>query len=159
RPHRRRAPRRRRRRRRRGCAASAPTAVPCGSRHRGDSARRRGRGRAPRPARPPDPGLRRARAPRDRRPHGSEPRAPGQTIRVRDAELQALAQELGLDAVGAAPAVPYAETERHIRERRARGLFADMRFTMARPEESCHPETLLPGARTVVSAALCYWLP
>ena len=34
-----------------------------------------------------------------------------------------------------------------------------MRFTMARPEESCHPETLLPGARTVVSAALCYWLP
>src|SRR5690348_14239984 len=34
-----------------------------------------------------------------------------------------------------------------------------MRFTMARPEESCHPEILLPGARTVVSAALCYWLP
>jgi epoxyqueuosine reductase len=74
-------------------------------------------------------------------------------------ELEALARELGLDAVGAATAEPYAETERHIRERRARGLFADMRFTMARPEESCHPETLLPGARTVVSAALCYWLP
>ena len=75
------------------------------------------------------------------------------------AELDDLARDLGLDAVGAAPAEPYAETERHIRERRARGLFADMRFTMARPEESCHPETLLPGARTVVSAALCYWLP
>ena len=75
------------------------------------------------------------------------------------AELDALAEELGLDAIGVAPAEPYAETERHIRERRARGLFADMRFTMARPEESCHPETLLPGARTVVSAALCYWLP
>ncbi len=74
-------------------------------------------------------------------------------------ELEAVAQELGLDAIGAAPAGPYADTERHIRERRARGLFADMRFTMARPEESCHPETLLPGARTVVSAALCYWLP
>jgi epoxyqueuosine reductase len=78
---------------------------------------------------------------------------------VTAAELQTLAEELGLDAVGAAPAEPYAETERHIRERRARGLFADMRFTMARPEESCHPETLLPGARTVISAALCYWLP
>jgi epoxyqueuosine reductase len=78
---------------------------------------------------------------------------------VREAELQALAAELGLDAIGAAPAEPYAGTERHIRERRARGLFADMRFTMARPEQSCHPETLLPGARTVVSAALCYWLP
>ena len=74
-------------------------------------------------------------------------------------ELEAFAQELGLDAIGAAPAEPYAGTERYIRERRARGLFADMRFTMARPEESCHPETLLPGARTVVSAALCYWLP
>ena len=75
------------------------------------------------------------------------------------AELQTAARELGLDAVGAARAEPYADTERHIRERRDRGLFADMRFTMARPEESCHPETLLPGARTVVSAALCYWLP
>jgi epoxyqueuosine reductase len=74
-------------------------------------------------------------------------------------ELEALARELGLDAVGSAPAGPYTRTERHIRERRERGLFADMRFTMARPEESCHPETLLPGARTVVSAALCYWLP
>jgi epoxyqueuosine reductase len=74
-------------------------------------------------------------------------------------ELEALAQELGLDAVGAAPAEPYVGTECDIRERRERGLFADMRFTMARPEESCHPETLLPGARTVVSAALCYWLP
>jgi epoxyqueuosine reductase len=78
---------------------------------------------------------------------------------VRTGELEALGRELGLDAVGAAPAQPYVETERHIRERRARGLFADMRFTMARPEESCHPERLLPGARTVVSAALCYWLP
>jgi epoxyqueuosine reductase len=78
---------------------------------------------------------------------------------VTEAELQAAARELGLDAIGAARAEPYTETERHIRERRSRGLFADMRFTMACPEESCHPETLLPGARTVVSAALCYWLP
>jgi epoxyqueuosine reductase len=73
------------------------------------------------------------------------------------AELSRLAEELGLDAVGAAPVSAYEGTERHIRERRARGLFADMRFTMARPEISCHPETLLEGARTVVSAALCYW--
>jgi epoxyqueuosine reductase len=72
-------------------------------------------------------------------------------------DLALLAEELGLDAVGAAPVAPYDETERHIRERRARGLFADMRFTMARPEVSCHPETLLEGACTVVSAALCYW--
>ena len=72
-------------------------------------------------------------------------------------ELALLGEELGLDVVGAAPAAPYEETERHIRERRERGLFADMRFTMARPEVSCHPETMVEGARTVVSAALCYW--
>jgi epoxyqueuosine reductase len=78
---------------------------------------------------------------------------------VTTAEVQRLAAELGLDAVGVAAAEPYVETERHIRERRARGLFARMRFTMARPEVSCHPERLLPGARTVVSAALCYWEP
>jgi epoxyqueuosine reductase len=28
---------------------------------------------------------------------------------------------------------------------------------MARPDISCHPEKLLPGARSVVSAALCYY--
>jgi epoxyqueuosine reductase len=75
------------------------------------------------------------------------------------AELYQLAEELGLDVVGAAPAEPYEDTERHIRERKSRGLFADMRFTMAQPEVSCHPESLLPGARTVVSAALCYYAP
>jgi epoxyqueuosine reductase len=32
-----------------------------------------------------------------------------------------------------------------------------MRFTTARPELSCHPERLLAGARSVVSAALCYY--
>jgi epoxyqueuosine reductase len=73
--------------------------------------------------------------------------------------LQQLADELGLDVVGVARAEPYTETERHIRERRARGLFADMKFTMAQPETSCHPETLLPDAKSVVSAALCYYAP
>jgi len=75
------------------------------------------------------------------------------------AELNRVATELGLDAVGAAPAEPYVQTERHIRERKARGLFATMGFTTRRPEISCHPEALLPGARTVVSAALCYYSP
>src|SRR5207253_6978042 len=87
------------------------------------------------------------------RPH------PRHTIRVTADDLRQWAAELGIDAIGAAPAEPYVETERHIRERRSRGLFADLKFTIARPEESCHPETLLPGARTVVSAALCYYAP
>ncbi len=75
------------------------------------------------------------------------------------AELARVGAELGLDAVGAAPAEPYEETERHIRDRRERGLFAGMGFTMRRPEVSCHPEALVPGARTVISAALCYYGP
>ena len=80
-------------------------------------------------------------------------------IRASRAELERLGTEVGLDVVGAARAEPYSETERHIAERQARGLFADMKFTMARPKVSCHPELLVPGARTVVSAALCYWEP
>jgi epoxyqueuosine reductase len=78
---------------------------------------------------------------------------------VTQRELDRIARGLGIDVVGAAPAEPYEETERHIRERRARGLFGRMRFTMAQPEVSCHPEALLPGARSVVSAALCYYAP
>jgi epoxyqueuosine reductase len=78
---------------------------------------------------------------------------------VTHGELEKLADQLGIDVIGAAPAEPYEETERHIRERRARGLFAGMRFTMAQPDISCHPETLLSGARTVISAALSYYSP
>ena len=55
-------------------------------------------------------------------------------------ELARLGEELGLDAVGVARAEAYDGTERHIRERHARGLFGRMRFTMAQPEVSCHPE-------------------
>src|SRR5689334_24565762 len=83
----------------------------------------------------------------------------GEDAVISAAELARLGDELGLDVVGAAPAEPYEETERHIAERKARGLFADMRFTMARPDVSCHPERLLPNARTVVSAAVCYYAP
>jgi epoxyqueuosine reductase len=78
---------------------------------------------------------------------------------VTAADLAHAAAELGLDVVGAAPATGYTETEEHISARRDRGLFADLKFTMARPEISCHPELLLDGrAKTVVSAALCYWV-
>ena len=75
------------------------------------------------------------------------------------ADIRRLGEELGLDAIGVARAEAYEGTERHIVDRRERGLFAGMRFTMAVPEQSCHPEALLPGARSVVSAARCYWAP
>jgi epoxyqueuosine reductase len=74
-------------------------------------------------------------------------------------EIRRLGEELGLDAVGVARAEAYERTERDILERRERGLFAGMKFTMAQPERSCHPETLLAGACSVVSAAWCYWEP
>ncbi len=73
--------------------------------------------------------------------------------------LGEVCDDLGFDALGVARAEPYEDTERLIRERRRRGLDAGMRFTMAIPEQSCHPESLLPGARSVVSVARCYWHP
>src|SRR3954470_3985495 len=78
---------------------------------------------------------------------------------VRTAEVQRLAEELGLDAVGVTRAEAYAATERHIVERRERGLFGGTRVTRADPEQACHPEARLPGARGVVSAASWYWHP
>jgi epoxyqueuosine reductase len=69
------------------------------------------------------------------------------------------AARLGIDACGVCRAEPYVRTEALIRERREAGLFADMRFTMAHPERSCHPETLLEGARSVVAAARSYARP
>lgn len=73
--------------------------------------------------------------------------------------LQRRGIELGLAAVGVCEATAYATTEQAIVERQAAGLFADLKFTMARPERSCHPETLVDGARSVISGALCYWQP
>src|SRR5207237_5893796 len=107
----------------------------------------------------PDRGRSRTEARQARHPRECAPPSPGTISHMTAAELERLAEELELDVVGAAPASAYEETERHIRERQARGLFADMRFTMAQPDVSCHPETLLEGARTVVSAALCYYVP
>lgn len=74
--------------------------------------------------------------------------------------LREWAIELGIDELGICEAVAYGDAEARIDARRARGLFADLRFTMTRTATSCHPETLLDGtAVRVVSAALCYWHP
>jgi epoxyqueuosine reductase len=73
--------------------------------------------------------------------------------------LLAESSRLGIDACGVCAAEPYERTERLIEDRRAAGLFADMRFTMAQPHRSCHPESLLRDARSVVVAARCYARP
>jgi epoxyqueuosine reductase len=74
--------------------------------------------------------------------------------------LREWALELGIDELGVCVAEPYERAEATIAERRGRGLFADLKFTMSRTETSCHPELLLDGAALrVVSTALCYWTP
>jgi epoxyqueuosine reductase len=73
--------------------------------------------------------------------------------------LLAEAVEVDIDACGVCAAEPYAETERLIGERRDAGLFADMGFTIRRPDRSCHPEGLLRNARSVVVAARSYARP
>ena len=72
------------------------------------------------------------------------------------ADLVALGRARGLDAVGVAPAVPFATTRHHLERRRAAGLHGGMRFTYLRPERSSDPTTALPGARSLVVAARSY---
>ena len=73
-------------------------------------------------------------------------------------ELAALVRDDDV-LLGAAEAAPYAEAEAALTDRVARGLWADMRFTAARPEVSCHPERAVRSARTVISALLPVWEP
>ncbi len=75
------------------------------------------------------------------------------------AQVLAEAGRLGIDACGVCRAEPYADTERAIAERQSAGLFADMRFTITNRERSCHPETLLRDAASVVAAAQSYARP
>ena len=56
--------------------------------------------------------------------------------------------------VGVARAEAYAACEETIAERRARGLFGDLRFTLTNTARSCHPERLVRGARSVIAVAM-----
>ncbi len=81
--------------------------------------------------------------------HGGMPRI------LTQAELTRLADSLGIDAIGAAPAEPYSrDRAAHPRPASARALSRTCASRWSKPEVSCHPERLFPEARTVVSAAL-----
>ncbi len=75
--------------------------------------------------------------------------------------LQALADLVRDDGIvlGASVAAPYDEVEAALRDRVERGLWADMRFTAARTEVSCHPEKAVRNAATVITAILPVWEP
>ena len=110
---------------------------------------RRARDRArPRSAEPPG-----------RRPRGSGSPSPGTISHMQAAELdRRLAEELGLDAVGAAPAVGLRRDRApHPRAPRARAVRATCASRWPGPRSPATRRRLLDGARTVVSAALCYW--
>jgi epoxyqueuosine reductase len=74
-------------------------------------------------------------------------------------QLLTRAAAAGIDACGVCRAEPYQRAERAIGERSALGLFADMGFTMRRPDRSCHPELALRNARSVVAVAQSYARP
>jgi epoxyqueuosine reductase len=73
-------------------------------------------------------------------------------------DLAALEELDGL-RVGVARAEAYAACEAAIIDRRERGLFGDLRFTLTNTARSCHPERLVRGARSVIAAAMPLWRP
>lgn len=85
-------------------------------------------------------------------PTASRPERPVPDV----AELVALGRAQGLDAVGVAPAEPFATTRRHLERRRAAGFHGGMSFTYRRPERSCDPRLALRDARALVVAARSY---
>lgn len=74
-------------------------------------------------------------------------------------ELLALGRRAGLDAVGVAPAAPFAGTLRDLHERRDAGLHGGMSFTYRNPERSTDPARALPGAESIVVGARAYRPP
>jgi epoxyqueuosine reductase len=73
--------------------------------------------------------------------------------------VKQLARELGFDLVGIASAEPFIEEAIALRRLRD-GLMAGLPwYTEARVRRGCHPETLLPGARSIISVAMSYNTP
>lgn len=70
------------------------------------------------------------------------------------------ASELGFQAVGITSAWEFAATEQVMLQRVERGVMAGLSwFTPARARLSCHPEELLPGAKSIVTLAASYLTP
>ncbi|MEI6492754.1 MAG: tRNA epoxyqueuosine(34) reductase QueG [Verrucomicrobiota bacterium] len=74
------------------------------------------------------------------------------------AGLEAIAAAAGFDAVGVAPAVraPHADAFHGWLEK---GFQASMDWMAREPERRCSPESVLPGARSVIALAMNYYVP
>jgi epoxyqueuosine reductase len=74
-------------------------------------------------------------------------------------ELRALGLAAGLDAIGVAPAAPFATTRRHLEDRKAAGLHGGMGFTYRNPARSTDPGATVAGAKALVVGARAYHRP
>ena len=71
--------------------------------------------------------------------------------------IKEYAYSLGFDIVRITSAEEFPEAERVIKERIAQGLMDGLPwFTTERTEVSCHPDVLLPGARSIIALAMFY---
>ncbi len=76
---------------------------------------------------------------------------------VSTAAIREYAHELGFDGVRITGAQAFPEAERVIKARIAEGLMDGLPwFTAERADVSCHPDALLPSARSIIALATCY---
>src|SRR6266516_4663882 len=71
--------------------------------------------------------------------------------------IKEYAYSLGFDIARITSAEEFPDTERIIKERISQGLMDGLPwFTAERAEVSCYPDTLLPGARSIIALAMFY---
>jgi len=73
---------------------------------------------------------------------------------MREELLLEFARENGIDAVGIAPAAPFAREQAILTDRLAKGELT--RFSTGEIERRCDPQRVLTGARSIVTAAVSY---
>lgn len=74
--------------------------------------------------------------------------------------IKECAYSLGFDIARITSADDFPEAERIIKERIAQGLMDGLPwFTAERADVSCHPDALLPEARSIISLAMTYLVP
>ena len=70
------------------------------------------------------------------------------------------ARELGFDLVGVASAEPFEDHEAVTLERLRDGLMDGLPwYTEFRVRRGCHPQELLPGARSIIAVGMSYYVP
>ncbi len=74
--------------------------------------------------------------------------------------VKALARGLGFDPVGVTSAEPFLDTEKAVVERIGAGLMDGLPwYNEARARRGCHPERILPAARSIIALGLDYQTP